>query len=285
MNRKISVKLAEQLIQLLEGAALPYGQLKSELVDEMVAEGILQIKLKGRSRRQVYASKSSVLTNYLNSQWGISDLRFYASNLKDGDTRGANIAASTNSKVAGRRTFKGFLVNCITPVQATLKGRSITIKPIEGLYTYIHDFEEFKVPDNVVIIGVENGENFRYLHLQKHLFGDDCVLFVSRYPQSNDLVSWLGSVNNKYIHYGDFDFEGIRIFRDEFYKQLGEKACFFIPPNIEEHLSKYGNKKLYDKQYQGDTTKLALNNDLKQLLSLFHKYKRCLEQELLIVHK
>lgn len=285
MNRKISVKLAEQLIHLLEGETLPYGQLKSELVDEMVADGILQIKLKGRSRKQIYTARPSVLINYLNSQWGISDLRFYANNLKSGATRGANIAASTNSKVAARRTFKGFLVNCITPVHTTLNGRSLTIKPIEGIYTYIYDFEEFRIPENLVIIGVENAENFRYLHLQKYLFERYNALFVSRYPQSNDLVSWLRSVNNKYIHYGDFDFEGIRIFRDEYYRQLGEKAGFFIPPNIEELLRKYGNKTLYDKQYQRDTTKLALNNDIKQLLSLFHKYKRCLEQELLTVYR
>lgn len=39
----------------------------------------------------------------------------------------------------------------------------------------------------MTVVGVENGENFCRIRSQKYLFGDNKVLFVSRYPQSADL--------------------------------------------------------------------------------------------------
>jgi len=38
------------------------------------------------------------------------------------------------------------------------------------------------------------------------------ALFVSRYPQtqSKDLLNWLQSIPNPYLHFGDFDLTGNR---------------------------------------------------------------------------
>lgn len=49
-------------------------------------------------------------------------------------------------------------------------------------------------------------------------------LFVSRYPFSSDLVDWLALIPNPYIHFGDFDPEGIMIFQFPFKKALGKKS-------------------------------------------------------------
>jgi hypothetical protein len=131
------------------------------------------------------------------------------------------------------------------------------------------------------VIGVENSENFRYIQKQSYLFGSSSALYVSRYPQSKDLVSWLKNIPNPYLHYGDFDFEGIRIFKDEFHRHLGERAKFFIPQDIEGILEKYGNKTLYNKQYKSGWD-FRLGNEIDDFIALFHKYKKCLEQEIFI---
>ena len=47
------------------------------------------------------------------------------------------------------------------------------------------------------------------------------ILFVCRYPQSNDLIKWLQSIPNRYLHFGDLDFAGINIYLNEFKKYLG----------------------------------------------------------------
>lgn len=280
---KIPIGIANKVLQLIECETIPLGQLKSPIVAQMIEDGILQVKLQGRSRKLVFATKPAAVINFLSSQLGINDLKTYISNRESGITRAENIIASSNSKSSSRRTFKGFLVNCYTPINAHIKDVNFTIHPAEGTYTYIHDFEEFVIPPEILIIGIENPENFRFIAKQQHLFNAPSILFVSRYPQSNDLISWLQNIPNHYLHFGDFDFEGIRIFRDEYYKHIQHKASFYIPQNIEGLLSKYGNKKLYNTQYKSSITKtLVLNNDIEKLIFLFHKYKRCLEQEVLI---
>lgn len=62
------------------------------------------------------------------------------------------------------------------------------------------------------------------------------VLFVSRYPQSKDLCAWLKMIPNRYIHFGDFDLAGVSIFLSEFYSELGERAEFYIPADVEQRL-------------------------------------------------
>ncbi|GAB3661279.1 hypothetical protein GCM10028791_35690 [Echinicola sediminis] len=280
---KVPFNIAKKIQLMVQGEAIPYGQLKNKVINQMIDEGILNVKLQGRSRKTIFAQKPQSITNFLSSHLGINDLNNYIRNLETGTSRAENIVASSDSKISIRRTFKGFIVNCFSPVKGKINGKSFVIEPQEGTYTYIHDFEKFSIPSDTLIVGVENPENFRFICKQSHLFNVESILFVSRYPQSKDLVTWLQSIPNKYLHFGDFDFEGVRIFRDEYLKYLSDKAHYFIPKNIEELIFKYGNKKLYDLQYKSNTpTALNLNKDVEELISLFHKYKKCLEQEVLI---
>lgn len=277
---KLSLGVAKKLRQLLQGEKLAHSQLRGAVVKQMIDEGVLQQQLQGRSRKIIFASKVEVVRHYLVNHFGVNDLDAYISNFDEGQTRAENVLVSGDSKLRVRRTFKGFLVNCILPIAASINGEDFNIYPQEGVYTYIHDFESFTLPKDVLVIGVENPENFRYLAEQQYLFGSSS-LFVCRYPQSKDLVAWLQSIPNRYLHFGDFDFEGIRIFRDEYLSYLGAKATFFIPPDLDSIIHKYGNKELYDKQYRADDA-LDLCEEMAALIRLFHKHKKCLEQEVLI---
>lgn len=216
------------------------------------------------------------------NHFGISDLADYLEKLSSEElTRSESVAISGNSKLRSIRTFKGFLVNSYTPVEAILHSKRIVVQPNEGSFTFIYNYETF-VPDTAVtVVGIENPENFRKIANQQYLFKDIQPLFVSRYPQSNDLVKWLQSVPNHYIHFGDLDFAGIQIYLNEYKRHLNGKASFFIPANTEELLQKLGNRDLYNKQQH-----LANNsyNDkgIDEMVKLFHKYKKVLEQEVFI---
>src|SRR5690606_17515230 len=121
---------------------------------------------------------------------------------------------------------------------------------IDGTFKFIYEYEKFILSPDITIVGIENPSNFRHIDKQKYLFSDIKPLFVSRYPQnqSKDLIKWLQSIPNNYLHFGDFDFAGIGIYLNEFKKHLAEKASFFVPDNIEELLKESGNKKRYDEQ-------------------------------------
>ena len=224
------------------------------------------------------------LNDYLLNKFSISDLQEYIELLKNTEiTRAELVQVASNSKIINRRTFKGFLVNSYEPVDTILNGSSFTINPTPGTFQFIYDFEKFIPAPDVVIIGVENAENFCAIEKQRYLFPNVKALFVSRYPQgqSKDLIKWLQTIPNFYMHFGDYDFAGINIYLQEYKKHLGDKASFFIPENIEQLIEKYGNQKLYDQQ------QLNVSNDIEEntqlLVSLLHKYKKGLEQEALII--
>lgn len=67
--------------------------------------------------------------------------------------------------------------------------------------------------------------------------------------QSSDLRTWLQTIPNQYVHFGDFDLAGIHIFLTEFQKHLGTRASFLIPQDIELRI-KHGSAERYNDQYQ-----------------------------------
>ncbi len=138
------------------------------------------------------------------------------------------------------------------------------------------------IPHDVIVVGIENMENFRMIRQQQALFertiGSDRLLFVSRYPQSTDLRSWLLSIPNRYIHFGDFDLAGIHIFLTEFHACLGERSSFFIPTDIEQRLAN-GSIERYNDQYhkfKNITTNIPA---LQNLIDTINNYHRCYDQE------
>ena len=233
---KKTVALIDKLIRLAGGEALPASSLKGDWFDQMQAEGILVAVTHG-SRKSLRVADTSSFRNYLASQYEIRDLeqtRELLSNESAG--RASQVEVTGDSKFLSRRTFTGFLVNSYQPIDAVLNGKPLTILPPDGTFLFIADYPHFCIPEDVVIVGVVNVENFRHVARQKYLFEDyGKVLFVSRYPQnqSKDLLQWLLSIPNRYVHFGDLDLAGVAIYQNEYYRHLRERSSFFIPEDYE----------------------------------------------------
>ena len=106
---------------------------------------------------------------------------------------------------------------------------------------------------------------------------------MSRYPQSNDLIKWLSTIPNHYLHFGDFDFAGINIYQKEFKKHLDDRATFFMPENTELLLLKFGNRDIFNRQYNAvKYYSLDTEKKIKEVIRLMLKYKKALEQEVFI---
>ena len=193
------------------------------------------------------------------------------------------VDVSGDSKFVRQRSFRGFLVNSYQPIEAILNGKSITICPPEGSFLFVSDYQHFSLAEDVVIVGIENAENFRYIRCQKQLFAAyEKVLFVSRYPQNGDLVRWLQSIPNNYVHFGDLDLAGIAIYQNEFYRHLGERSSFLIPEDYEERISS-GNRERYDKQLPQYGKMKNQDQRIASVLSCIHRYHRGYDQEGFIV--
>ncbi len=266
---------------LISGEQVAGSRLSNKLLDELMAENLLLVVTHG-SRKSYRARDVEALKRYLidkNENYRILDVSSSVSR--------ASMAAETgNSKLLSVRSCPGFPINSYKPVLCSLRGDEFVINPTEGSFAFVDDWQHFVIPEDVVVVGVENMENFRMIRKQRTLFesvlGDKPLLFVSRYPQSTDLRQWLQTIPNHYIHFGDFDLAGINIFLTEFQKYLGDRASFLIPSDIEQRLSQ-GSSVRYNAQYSKFHGFHCLDKNLQSLVDLINKYHRCYDQEGYIV--
>lgn len=280
---KITIALIDKLIRLRNGETLPASQLKGEWVEDLVRDGVL-ISTSHGSRRTLFAPNTETLCKALASvDERFIDMRLLRKTLLSENTSRSQQASSTgNSKLVMTRSCPGFPINSYEPIPCTLNGREFVVNPQEGCFLFVADWQSFFVPDDVVVVGVENMENFRMVRQQRELFeqciGNNRLLFVSRYPQSIDLRSWLQIIPNRYIHFGDFDLAGIKIFLTEYNAYLGNRSSFLIPSDIEKRLAK-GTTERYNDQYQKYKNIKSDIPETQNLIDTINKYHRCYDQE------
>ena len=278
---RFTPSVAKKLLRMLAGETVPSSSLPRWLAGELEGEGLL-IPVTHGSRVSYRLTNVDVCRKFICDTYtsGTSLERWLE--VADGEhatlERSMLVQETGNSKSIKLRTFCGFLVNSYEPIEAWMGDEAFLIAPSDGVALVIQQPDVFRIPSDVVVVGVENGENFRHIRRQKHLFDGWKVLFVSRYPRSSDLRDWLISIPNPYIHFGDFDLAGIHIYQSEFYKYLGDRASFFVPEDVEERLSR-GNARLYDAQYLKYRNMTLTDMRLNALVQLIHRYKKGYEQE------
>jgi hypothetical protein len=283
---KLPLSVANHLLKLSDGQPLPFSSVKHSVVEDLIAEGVLDKKVLSPKKALVRLPRIDALNDYLQNHYSIENLTQYVDFLNNEiASRADAVSVSSDSKTKNIRTFKGFLVNCYEPIESVLNEQLFVIQPNIGTFTFIYDFNNFIPAQDVTIIGIENAENFRFIEQQKYLFEDIKPLFVSRYPQnqSNDLIHWLKNIPNPYLHFGDFDFGGLNIYWNEFKVHLQERAQFYLPTNLEKLLKNKGNRDLYDNQTIKFDELQVLETNVLKLLKLIRHYKKGLEQEIFIV--
>ena len=279
---KITASLIDRLIRLRMGETLPSSAIRGEWVEELLRDGVL-ISCSHGSRRSIMASSPQDLEQSLKCiDERLGNLDKMKDLLSSEASRSEQATETGNSKLVSVRSCPGFPVNSYEPINCCLNGRQIIINPEEGSFVFIADWQSFSVPKDVLVVNIENMENFRLVRQQQALFSSmfpgKQILFVSRYPQSSDLRSWLQTVSNQYVHFGDFDLAGINIFLTEFHKYLGERAVFLIPQDIEGRLQ-HGSSERYNAQYQRFKNLSSDIPSLQRLINMINKYHRCYDQE------
>lgn len=263
---------------LLKGEQVAGSKMSSQLTDELMAEGLLSVVARG-SRKSYRARDTDALRRYLIDK----DESYRVLEIDASDSRASMARDTGNSKLAAVRSCPGFPINCYEPIACRLNGSPWMVNPQEGSFLYVADWKTFVIPEDVIVVGIENMENFRKIRQQRALFSSELglhrLLFVSRYPQSTDLRSWLCSIPNHYIHFGDFDLAGISIFLTEFHAHLGERSSFLIPKDIEQRLANNGTEQRYNAQYQKFKNLTTHIPALQNLIDAINKYRRGYDQE------
>ncbi|EKF54166.1 hypothetical protein I215_13917 [Galbibacter marinus] len=277
---KLSLKIAKVLERLIKGETIAYSVAKSRLIEDLVFENILLRK--GKHRKTISLRTEKGLNNFLANQLQIHNLNQYISALEnEQSTRAEFVNITTDSKNSKERAFKGFLVNSYDPIIAELNNKELIINPVAGSFTFIYDYEGFKIPEDVTVVGVENAKNFSCVREQRYLFGNITPLFVSRYPQNQnkDFMKWMKSIPNNYLHFGDFDMAGIGIYLNEYKNYLSDKASFFIPESIKNDIREKGNRNRYDTQRINFNVDSIVEPELLELILTINTEKKGLDQE------
>jgi hypothetical protein len=276
--------IIEKLFCLEQGETLALSSMNKSLVDELIQCEVVMAIPHGRNKTLRAVSSKAVAT-FVADRFNIDNLsKALDSFSKSEMSRAEQVAIGGDSKIQSQRTFKGFLVNCYQPIKVFLCNREITLIPFDGSYTFIYDYEKFVIPEDIIVMGIENSENFRWISRQKYLFDklfpSKTILFVSRYPQnqSKDLVNWLQSIPNEYIHFGDLDLAGVNIFLSEFYSHLGLKSSFLIPEDYDERIAS-GSRERYKAQYPQYQSVKIPDPRVQPVVDSIHRHHRGYDQE------
>jgi hypothetical protein len=160
----------------------------------------------------------------------------------------------------------------------------ITIPPVpQGTELFIHQPEKLEISKNALVVGIENPECFLKFEKLAHLFPQKELVIIMRYLSSSP-NKWLQTITNSYLHFGDFDPAGLHIYIREYRNQLPASRCsFFIPPNIEKLIDKFGIPTLYDQQiHLLKNIDFQLYPEVERLIYLLSKHRKGLEQERLL---
>lgn len=267
---------------LMAGEQVAGSKLNGNLLSELMAEGLLLVIARG-SRKSYRARDIEALKRYLIDK----DESFRMLEANTADSRASMAAETGNSKLVSVRSCPGFPINSYEPIECSLHGKPFMVNPQEGSFLFVTDWETFVIPEEVIVMGIENMENFRMIRQQRSFFEDYLkvhgmsgkILFMSRYPQSLDLRKWLTSIPNHYIHFGDYDLAGINIFLSEFQQYIGkDRSSFLIPDDIELRL-KSGSKSRYDEQYNRFKDMKSDSQEIQHLIELIHQERKGYDQE------
>ena len=171
----------------------------------------------------------------------------------------------------------GLYVSSLQKLDVLLNGEPVSILPNDGLGYFFFHTENIELFEDTIVVGVENYQVVWFAKRYTEFFTKPKLLFVVITPY---MLEWISSLENEYVHFGDYDLAGVNIYLNKIIPRLlkSQKYSMFIPHNIEQLIEKYGNSELYEnqKQYQN-----LLSNDaeVNSLIEVIMKHKKGIEQE------
>lgn len=281
---KLSIRDARAAAELLEGQTLRHSVLSKGFARLLEQDGmIIFTRLSARSRL-VQVKDPEALKHFLAQKFAVADVNTYITALEAENPTRADLARdSISTKKRSIHPKSGMHLSSPNAAVVTVGGIEITLDFPPYCALFIHRDAEVSVSEDVVIVGVENFENVTFATRQSSVINRSApMVFVERGPA---MRSWVTSLKNEYIHYGDIDLAGIGIYLYEYEPYIKAPHSFFLPAGIEDliaHNTDPDSRRNYEKQlpqYRNISTK---DPQLQAVIKLVHDHKGGIEQESLI---
>ena len=260
------------------------NKLKEEVAKQLEHNGAIELdKLRSTAKRRWFSlmKKENVFLFFRNNNYNISsidEINTYIEEMFNNKRVKSTIQKYHNdTKAKDSKSLKGLYLSSLKNIDIKLNGESITILPNNGLGYFLFHTEKIEVSEDTIIVGIENYEVIWFAKKYKKFFSSNNILFVVRNPY---MLEWISNLENEYIHFGDYDLDGINIYQNQIIPRLkkSKKYSMFIPENIEELIQKYGNGELYENQIR--LKNMIIDDDYISILKkIIIKHKKGLEQE------
>lgn len=292
---KLSLKAIENLSNLLkDGRIQAINMSNQRALKDLVKESAIKII---NNRPLMYGVENpDLIYRYLSKSNNIkakslAELLEYIKFEKSEQVKSRDeiVKHKKTTKDSVSNSFYGLHIAVLKDTQIYQGNELVTLKPnISGSYFLFHKLD-IKIPDDTVIIGVENPQVLWLIHKYSYLFEDfkKAVFVLTNDISSGYFYTWISKISNKYIHFGDFDFAGLSIYYDKIKPKLKTKETYFLVPNeIFDLIKSHGSKANYDKQSIYNIDRLKSRIDDEKVLKLMDfilsvKIRKCLEQEYL----
>lgn len=195
---KLGLGDARQILAMLKGEEIASSKLSPRLTALLRQEGLLMLKNNGsRCKYRIAEAMREGCRTLLSQEFGLKcSLEEWISASSSMQTRADMVRMVGDSKAKKVNTFRGFLVDCYVQIDAMLHGKPFILHPMEGSSVFINQPDRFEIPEDVIVVGMENAENFMQIRLQRWLFDalfpGRQLLFVCRYPQETWSISGHG---------------------------------------------------------------------------------------------
>jgi len=182
-----------------------------------------------------------------------------------------------NSKAKTSKSMHGLYLSSLQKLDITLDGNTICILPNDGLGYFFFHTQKVEVSKSTVIVGVENYQVVWFAKRYEKFFDKPNILFVYK---SAYMLEWISTLENEYIHFGDYDLAGVNIYLNTIVPRLvkSKTHSMFIPENIEQLIEKHGISELYEKQKQYKNLRTD-DAEITCLIEIITRFKKGFEQE------
>ncbi len=261
------------------------GFVEKDIIKRLKLNGSIELKRVSAQRYRIVLCKEDNIFAFLKTLnyhiKSIEDIDSYITEILEKKVSRDKIQKWTNNtKSKTSKSLKGLYLSSLNNIDIKINNEIVTIVPTNGLGYFCFYTEKVEVAKDITIVGIENYQVVWFAKRYKELFSQKNILFVVRNPYMRE---WIESLENEYIHFGDYDLAGINIYINEIVPQLkkSKKYSMFIPNNIESLIQKYGDRELFEKQKRYLDIEIE-DRDVMRLKEIIKKYKKGLEQEGLV---
>lgn len=254
-----------------------------KLLTELEHYGLIRIRHVAAKSWQIFPLTYDGFLAHIKAYYNIDDFDRYIQALElisPGREELSALGVSTKLRYIGPKT--GIHINAPFPLDVIIGEQKVNLSLPIGTALFVHENVAIQIPDDVVIVGVENFTNITNAFRQSHLFEQSGrVLFVER---CGTLQALLAKVSNRYIHYGDIDLAGINIYQTQYAPIVAERGSFFLPCAINELFVRFkGLSELFEQQKYKYASLEGIDESMQMLIYEIRTMKKGIEQEAFIV--